>query len=258
MVGFPAGISTSVAKAAPNAVTSTGQNQMGGTGEDVFAASQSINKGGMRGIGLVAAIIAEIVLKEKVISLAKSYYRTNKKDYDFYSTSHKGPLQESVNEAFGPDNPTYTPDLYAFAPAGMAKSSIIDRQWFEARRRIPKYNIGQQRRLDYDMAIARTHAVVAGWNVATRYAINWADERNNRAFKRKVEMANVGINTGNTIRDGMARAVDKLSSAYDGLGDTIASIGNGYAAKTGFQNGRDYAKQQFAAKNQLPTGMRNG
>ena len=238
-----------------NAISSTGQNQIGASGSDLFAASASMGKGGMRGIGLVAAILAEIALKEKVIDIARDYYNTNKQDYDFFTGTHQPRMAESAQEAFGPNNRDVAPDKYASAPSGMVKSAVIDRQWFEARRRIPKYNLGQQRRLDYDMAVLRTHGIVAGWNVANRYEMAWADERNERNFKRKIEIANVGIGVGNVIKEGMGRATQALSSAYDNIGDTIASIGNGYAQKTGYEAGRGYAKGQYN-KNRLPSSMK--
>lgn len=230
-----------------NAQSSIGQNQPGGNGADLAANTQSVNKGGMRGLGLVAAIIADIALKNKALGIAEDYYKTNKKDYDFYFATHAGPAQASVTEAFGAGNPKYTQDLYVSAPSGIAKSSVIDRQWYEARRRLPKYNIGQAARLDYDMAVLRTHAVVAGWNLADKYELNWADERNERAFKRKVEITNIGLGIANSVRDGMARATANLSNAYDNMGDTIASIGNGYAAKSGYDTGRQMGRDKQLA-----------
>lgn len=236
-----------------NATSAVNQNQPGGNANDMFAIAQSTQKGGMRGVGLIASIIADIVLKEKALGIAKDYYKTNKKDYDFYFTRHSGPAAASVTEAFGPSNPTYIADKYVSAASGIAKSSIIDKQWYEARRRMPKYNIGQAARLDYDMAVARTAGVVAGWNLADKYELNWADERNERAFKRKVEITNVGLGIANAVRDGMARATANLSSAYDNMGDTLASIGNGYAAKSGYDDGRQYSRDRQAA---LSTGVR--
>src|SRR5699024_3052228 len=117
---------------------------------------------------LIAMTIAEVALKKEASDLAEDYYNTNRKDYDFFKNLHRTPMQQTALEAFGPRNPKYNYDYYASVPAGIAKSAVIDRQWFEARRRMPKYNIGQMRRLDYDMAVARTHAVVAGWNLAVR------------------------------------------------------------------------------------------
>ena len=250
---LPSGVVNAAAQQV-NGPTSRGQNQGGGTAQDAFAAASSFSRGGMRGLGLVAAIIAEVALKEKVISLQKDYYRTNKRDYDFYNANHRVPMQGSISEAFGAQNPEYTPDLYASAASGMAKASIIDRQWFEARRRIPKYNIGQRKRLDYDMAVARIAGNVAGWTIGYTYEMNYADERNNRRFKRKLDIANVGINVGVAVRDGMARATSQLASSYDNLGDTIASIGNGYVAKSGYEAGKQYTRNRYAA-NQLPTSM---
>jgi hypothetical protein len=221
-------------------------NNMGASGTEVLLATASNDKGGMRGVGLLAMVIAEIALKKKAIDLAEDYYKTNKKDFDFFVNNHEGPMQDTAEEAFGPRNPKYNYDLYASVPAGIAKAGIIDRQWFEARRRIPKYNTGQNARLDYDMAVARAAAVAAGWNLATRYEFNWADEHNNRRMDRIVAVANMGIGVGNIVQQGLSAAVSNLSTAYDKIGDTVASIGNGYASSRGYVAGRANAKEKYA------------
>ena len=212
---------------------------------DTVLMSANNDKGGMRGIGLLAMVVAEIALKMKAIKLAEDYYKTNKQDFDFFVNNHEGPMRDSAIEAFGPLNPYYNYDLYASVPAGIAKAGIIDRQWFEARRRIPKYNTGQNARLDYDMAVARVAAVAAGWNLAVRYEFNWADEHNNRAMDRKVAVANMGIGVGNIVQQGLSTAVSNLSTAYDKIGDTVASIGNGYSSMRGYNAGRSDAKTRF-------------
>lgn len=222
---------------------SRGLETPGSSGADLFSATQSISKGGMRGVGLVAAMVAEVVLKQKAINIAKDYYTVNKREFDWFIGTHGPAMAASANEAVA--GKTYAADLYASVPAGIAKAAIIDRQWFEARRRIPKYNVGQFRRLDYDMSIARTMGVIAGWNIAARYEQEWADQHNDRTFKRKAEMAQLGVELGNMVRDGLSRATTNLASAYDNIGDTIAAIGNGYAAKAGFNDGRAYTSAMY-------------
>lgn len=229
-----------------NGITGSGQNQYFAGDMAVAQATSTIDKGGMRGIGLLAMAIAEFALKKKAIDLAEDYYNTNKKDYDFFRSVHQTPMAQTASEAFSASNAPVNSDLYASVPAGIAKAGIIDRQWFEARRRIPKYNVGQQRRLDYDMAVARVSAVAAGWNIGIRYELNWADAWNNRVFDRKIAVANMGIGVGNIVRQGLAASVSNLATAYDGIGDTIAAIGNGYAAKTGYIAGRTETADRYA------------
>lgn len=212
-------------------------------GEAGSALDTSISKGGMRGVGLLAAAIAEYELKKKSIDLAKDYYNVNKQDYAFFQTVHQPAIGSSASEVFSALNPTYAYDFYASVPAAIAKVNNIDKQWAVARRQIPKYNVGQQRKLDYDMAIARAHAVTAGWNAGIRYELSWVDDHNNRAFARKAAVANVGISVGNIVREGLANSVSSLATSYDSLGDTIASIGNGYAAYSGFNDSRQQVKK---------------
>lgn len=245
--------SVSQATSGMNAYTGVGQTQMGASGAELAATTQGSDKGGMRGLGLLAVVLAEIALKKKAIDLSEDYYETNKKDYDFFKGNHQGPMQSTAQEAFGPLNPRYNYDLYASVPAGIAKAGIIDKQWFEARRRIPKYHTGQMARLDYDMAVARVAAVAAGWNLAVRYELNYADEHNNRAFDRKMAVANMGIGVGNIVQQGLSASVSTLATAYDRVGDTIASIGNGYAMQRGYQQGRSDTRERY--KFEKPRGM---
>lgn len=242
-VGGGSDIPTSSASRVGTGTNFNTPNEFGNSHTDLML-SANTDKGGMRGIGLLVMVIAELALKAKAISLAEDYYKTNKKDFDFFVNNHEGAMGDSAKEAFGPLNPYYNYDLYASVPAGIAKAGIIDRQWFEARRRIPKYNTGQNARLDYDMAVARIAAVAAGWNLATRYEFNYADEHNNRAMDRKVSVANMGIGIGNIVQQGLSAAVSNLSTAYDHIGDTVASIGNGYASSRGYAEGRYVAKER--------------
>lgn len=232
-----------------NGPTGKGQTQWG-AGEDAVATGTSTtDKGGMRGLGLLAIVIAEIALKKQSIDLAKDYYKTNKKDYDFFKAVHQGPIQQTVTEAMSlVTNPKYNHDYYASAPAGMAKAGILDKQWFEARRRVHRYSTGLQKRIDYDFAVTRLHGLMGGWNLARRYEMTYADEHNNRRFDRMIEVSNIGIGVGNIVRQGLASSVANLSSAYDGIGDTIATIGNGLAANTGYRAGRTYAANEYSGK----------
>lgn len=235
-----------------NAYSGSGQTQ---PGSDPVMGLTSTDKGGMRGLGLLAIVIAEIALKKKATDIAEDYYKLNKKDYDFFLATHQTPIAASVSEAMSPTlNPLYTVDAYASVPAGIAKSAILDKQWFEARRRVSKYAVGLQARIDYDFAVARTHGVVAGWNLGRRYEIDWTDAHNNRRFDKMAEVANIGIGVGNTARAGLASATAKVSGALDALGDTVASIGNGWAQGGGYKEGRRYASGKYDQMTQPPAG----
>lgn len=229
-----------------NGYVGKGQTQQM-AGEDAQAMLlASNNKGGMRGLGLIAVTLAEIALKNDTVNLARDYYKINKQDYDFFVATHQAPIAQSVAEAMSPvDNPEYKHDYYASVPAGMAKTAILDKQWFETRRRTNRYAIGTQRRVDMDFAVRRLHGILGGWNIARRYEMTYADEHNNRRFDKKLEAANIGVGVGNVVRQGLASSVASLASAQDNLGDTISTIGNGLAANTGYRQGRQYANQRY-------------
>lgn len=232
-----------------NGYTGVGQTQFMVDGASVAVGTQSTNKGGMRGAGLLAVVLAEIALKKKAADLAEDYYKTNKRDYDFFLNVHQPAIAATVAEAMSPtQNPAYSYDFYASSPAGIAKTAVLDKQWFEARRRAPRYATGLQRRIDYDYAVLRAHGVVAGWNVGRRYEIAWADAHNNRRFDKIGQVSNLGIGVGNVVRQGLTSSVRGLSGAYDGLGDTIAAIGNGYAANSGYKAGRQDAAVRYSSR----------
>lgn len=222
-----------------------GQNQMLAGPDIVHAASASVDKGGMRALGLVTAMAAEIALKQKMNDLARDYYNLNKQDFDFFTDVQEPEIATTVSQTFDPDiNPSFTPDPKASIAAGMAVSSRVERTWFEARRRIPKYNTGQARRLDFDMAIAKVQAGATGWNLGVRYEEAYSLAHNKRAWHRKVAIANVGITVGNIVRQGSGQAMAKLSSAFGGIADTVSSVGNGLASDLGYTYGAKHAAQK--------------
>lgn len=222
-----------------NGYVGKGQTQPLGGSEAQVVASQGIQKGGMRGLGLIAVMIAETILKKKTTDLAEDYLKLNRKDYNNFIAIHQTAIASTVSEAMSPTlNPVYNHDYYAAAPAGMAKSAVLDKQWFETRRRTHRYALGLQKRVDFDFALIRMHGVVAGWFVGRRYEMAYADEHNNRRFDRKIEAGNIGIGIGNIVREGLASSVNRLASAYDNIGDTVSTIGNGLAANTGYKQGR--------------------
>lgn len=231
---------------AKSGYSAKGMDTPGASSEALAIANAGIDKGGMRGAGLLAVIIAEMALKKESIDLARDYYKTNKRDFDFFASVHQPAIANSVNEAMSPEhNPTYTHDFYASAPAGMAKSSILDKQWFESRRRLHRHAIGMGRRIDYTFAVQRMHGIVGGWNVGHRYEMTYADTHNNRRLDRILEMGNIGIGVGNIVAQGLSTAVGQLASSYDNLGDTVSTIGNGMAANSGYRAGRAFASEAY-------------
>lgn len=226
-----------------NGYTGKSQTQWGADNDNT---NITIDKGGMRGIGLIAAMVAEIALKIKAYNLAEDYYKTNKKDYDFFVAQHQGPIAQTATEAFDDSvNPLYVFDPYFASAAAVGKTATVDKEWFEVRRRAHRYATGAQRRVDYEFARIRAHAMAGAWNLGRRYELNWVDDRNNRRFDRRIATANIGIGVGNIVAQGLSSSVQRLASSYDNLGDTVATIGNGLAANTGYVQGRAETQARF-------------
>lgn len=226
--------------------TGSGQFQLGNDSQSQAIAANGMDKGGLRGVAMLFVMLAEFKARKKSIELAEDYYKLNKRDFDFFKATHQPGMAASATEAMSiTTNPNYVPDYQASAAAGVAKAGIADRQWFETRRRAHRYARGRQRKVDFDFAMLRLHAVIAGWNVARRYEYTYAQTHNNRAFDRKLGVANVGIGVGNIVRQGLAASVGKLASAYDVIGDTVSSIGNGLAAYSGYRASRESTRERF-------------
>lgn len=205
-----------------------------------------LTPGGMRGFGLLAFMAAQISLKLKTVDIARNYYNYNAAEFNFNRVHHRPHMQGTQAEVMNPAyNPYYQADLYASAPAGISTAKHVDRKWYETRRRTGRYNTGAQNRIDYEFAVLRTAAVVSGWNMGRRYEMAWADAHNERAFNRKMAVANIGIQAGNTMRQGLATAVGNLQNAYQGVGDSISSAANGYFAKSGSEQGRSQTRQRY-------------
>lgn len=205
-----------------------------------------LTPGGMRGIGLLVFMAAQISLKLKTVGIARDYYNINAQEFLFNQVHHQPHMQGTQAEVMSPIwNPYYQADLYASAPAGISTSKAVDRKWYETRRRVGRYNTGAQSRIDYEFAVLRSAAVTSGWNMGRRYEMAWADAHNERAYNRKLAMANVGIQAGNTMRQGLATAVGNLQNAYQGIGDSVSSAANGYFAKSGSEQGRSQTRQRY-------------
>lgn len=224
----------------------------GGPQNQYFAGDNAVatllgttDAGGMRGAGLLAFMVAEIALKNKVVSLAQDYYNTNKRDYDYFVT-HSNAMAATASQVMSPTtNPSYTLDYMSYAAAGLAIAAPVERKWFEARRRSHRYATGAHARMDFAFAAQRTFAMLAGWDAARRYTDIWTDEHNDRYFNRKLAIANVGIDVGNLATQGLATAVHSVSRAYDNIGDTVASIGNGFMARSGYNAGREGVRAAY-------------
>lgn len=219
--------------------------------EGISAINESPSLGGMRGIGLAAMLTAQVILKFKTLDLMRDYYNTNLQDFNFFVATYEPAEAASAAEVMSPtQNPAYTQDIYASTAAGMAASKNVDQQWFAVRRRMHRYAVGAQDRVDYEYAQLRGAAIASGWNMGRRYEQAWTDAHNERRINRQIAVANIGIEAGNIIRAGLATAVSGLGQAYDTTADSLSAIGNGYYEAKGGDAGEAYAKARFASMTQ--------
>jgi hypothetical protein len=226
--------------------TGGNQTQFGATAQDVAANSGGKSAGGMRGIGLIAFVIGQILLERKAQSLAQDYYNVNKQDFDFFVATHQAPMAASAAEAFNPTlNPTYVQDKYVATPAAAARVAELDRQWYMARRSLSRYATGAGQRTDYEFAKSRSQQMVMNWFLGYRSEFTYAVDHNERAFNRKVMVVNIGIGAGNEVARGLASAAGNLDKAYGQLGNQFGSLASGLSGKIGQEQGKADAKADY-------------
>ena len=222
------------------------QRQYGATSSEVSEMSTGTSAGGMRGVGLIVSILGQMALQKKNLSLAKDYYNTNKRDYDFFNATHRGPMAQSVQEAFSPTaNPEYLHDKYVSVPAAAARVADIDRKWLTSRRSLSRYAVGAGKRVDYEYAKQRASLMAANWYLGWRNELTYAQERNERRFNRKVNVVNVGIGAGNAVASGLASASANVMNANAGLANQFGSIAQGIIGKNAEDRGRADARSIF-------------
>jgi len=237
---------------AASSYSGKGQTQWGVSSNDVAQMSGGKSAGGMRGIGLVAFVLGQVLLNNKALSLAKDYYNVNKQDFNFFTSVHQAPMAASAAEAFNPTlNPAYVQDKYTAIPAAAARVADMDRQWFAARRSISRYATGAGARLDYEYAKNRSQQMAANWWLGWKSEFAYALEHNERQFNRKVMVVNIGIGAGNEVARGLAGAAGNLESALGNLGNQFGSLAGGLGRQIG-QN--DAMQQTRNTYNQITSG----
>lgn len=226
--------------------TGLSQNHWGSDDQAVSNMSGGKSAGGMRGLGLIAFVLGQIYLNNKAMSLAKAYYNTNKQDFDFVVNTHQGPMAASAAEAFNVDeNPSYVQDKYVAIPASAARVADMDRQWLSARKSLSRYAVGAGQVLDYEYARRRTQIMASSWFLGWRSELDYAQQRNERQFNRKVTVVNIGIGAGNEVARGLASAAGGLNSALTSAGNQLGSIASGLSQNIGHRQGQADTQQTY-------------
>jgi len=152
-----------------------------------------------------------------------------------------GNMVAALNEAMsrplyemGPFSPQYGMlDYIASTGRGASMGARrLDKQWYATRRRMPKYQTGLGKWLDYKFSMGKVNETLNGWNLGFRYEDHRKEVYDEQRHGHRTNILNLGIGVGNSARRGLATAVGQLSEARSGLASQFASIGNGLAQDT--------------------------
>jgi hypothetical protein len=226
--------------------TGGAQNQWGSDAATTANVSSSKTAGGMRGLGLIALVLGQLYIDNKVIDLAADYYNINKQDFDFFKSTHQAPLAATAAEAFDTNlNPSYVQDKYVAIPASAARVAELDRQWLANRKSLSRYATGAAQRLDYEYAKVRATQMAASWFLGWRSELSYAQEHNERQFNRKVTVVNIGIGVGNEVARGLASAAGSMNNALTGASNQLGSVASGLSGEIGRRQGAKDTQQLY-------------
>ncbi len=235
--------------------SSTGQTHPVGAGS-LDPSVMALGMGGTRLFAIYAAYQQLQALKSN-LTIATNYYNINKQDFDFWNTTYNPKMVAALSEAMGRQfysAGTYMPqygalDYISSTGRGMSRASMkYDKEWFNARRRVGKYNVGQGHRVDLKYALGRFNAELEGWNLGFRYEDHRKIVYDEQRHAHQAEILNLGIGAGNAARAGLATAVRGLSDAKVQKANILGSFSNGLSTFAGYLNTTQGVEQQRSAR----------
>jgi hypothetical protein len=200
----------------------------------------NIDGGGGSGIVAVAIATLQALVAYEQYQIAKSYYNTNKQDFDFYVNNYQNPMLSHKNQAFS--TPFYTADYLPMTGASLGRLKTYDEKWLQSRRRAHRYALGHQRHIDYMYYMIRRRAAFAAWIAGRRIEDARKDWKDDQIQTHKIQALNFGITAGNIARQGLASATGAIEGAYDELGTRLGGLSSGAGRYSGYQSGRNSKK----------------
>lgn len=201
---------------------------------------------GGSGTGILGAAIAlvQAYFAFEQVQLAEKYYDTNKQEFDFFKNNYQSRMQSHKNQAF--TTPFYTLDYNPMTGASLTRTKVYDEKWFQTRRRLPRYSLGQQRHVDYQFYMLRRKAAFSAYFTGRRVEQGRKDRYDEQIQTHKIQALNFGIAAGNIARQGLASAVETKMRATDELGSRIGGLANGLSRFSGYASGFNNASDKMA------------
>lgn len=204
------------------------------------------------------------------LGLAQQYYTENAKDFTFWASTYQNKmagtpasaLTESKNRLFyqgGNFTPQYGAlDYTSSVGRGQSKASLkFDRDWFNTRRKISKYNVGVSHRIDYKFAMAKLNSEFEGWNLGFRYEDHRKMMYDEQRHAHQAQILNIGIGAGNAARIGLATSVQTLSESRSQRASMFGALSNGLGSYAGFNDATQGIKSSQNRRFELATTNSN-
>lgn len=226
-----------------NTYSGSNQYQYGADTESVTKISKDWSFGGLHGAAMAAMAIVQDVLLTANYNNAENYYKTNKKDFDFFVSTYETNMKNALTEAMsrplyesGAFTPQYgTRDYISNTGRGFsAGARHMDKQWFATRKRMQKYHVGLGHWIDYKFGFAKYNAALEGWNLGFRYEDTRTQMYDEQRHANRTNILNLGIGVGNSARAGLATATGTLANARSEMASNLASISNGAGQALGY------------------------
>ncbi len=210
--------------------------------------------GGISGFGMIFVQAAQYALLVQDLNTAQNYFDTNKKDFQFFTSTYEGRMAASLSEAMSRplyESGTFLPqygklDYLAVLGRGLSMGARkVDRDWYLTRRRMGRYNIGMGKWIDYKFTIEKIQQGLQGWNIGFRYEDNRKEAYDEQRHAHRINILNLGIGVGNMARNGLATSVRALSEARQQTAGQFGAFANDIGSGAGYSSTKKaYQKSQ--------------
>lgn len=197
--------------------------------------------GGMKGVGLAAYYIGQVLLLTEQVDLARDYRTINARDHEHWVDTYQSRMQASRIEVFSEARTTFdrfvTP--FQYKQSGAALSRGPDAKWQDTMRRTGRYSTGHHIAATQDFAMVRHNAAVVGYNSAVQLSRHKVDVYDDRRHMRRLATLNVGVAGANTAKTGLASAVGALVNSQNQMMSGISSLTSGMVRAGGYKEGAE-------------------
>lgn len=208
-----------------------------------------------QGIMVVAEAALAIAMAAegyKSLSIARDYYNLYKDQREFYYTTFQAGVEAPLSaEALA--IPAYVRN-YATRIAtvydnttGVLAGEATDVEGWIARHRV-MYGAPEVTRIDDELETDRAR-IESDWvNYFFRFEEHVYDVENDIRWRKRMAIHNIGLKQGTAIAGALDQSLTGFQEQLNGLGDQLATYGNGIARYVGYKRGLSDTSDDFASR----------